>query len=337
MTNTPPAQGVILTDDLLLDTLPGGAVSRLSVALVEDGLGRPIRVPVLVAKGARPGPVVGLTAAVHGNELNGIALLHRLFDSLDVNALAGTVVGVLVVNVPGLHLQQRAFSTGEDLNHVFPGRPDGTAAQVYVHHFLSRIVRSFDVLLDLHTASFGRVNSLYVRADMTEPRAARMAYELRPEIVVHSPPADSSLRGAVAALGVPAVTLEIGNPQRFHRDYVGRSLAGVRAVLRDLGMIRRRLLKPAPEPVICASSFWIYTDAGGLLEVAPPVTAAVGAGETIGVLRNVYGDVIRTFVAPQDGVVVGRSVNPVGLSGARILHLGIPAPAGHPFLTRSDI
>ncbi|GEM_PF-1502327 len=146
-------------EHLDLEALPVAQTTRLSVELVQDGLGRPIRVPVLVARGRHPGPVVGLTAAVHGNELNGIPLLHRLFASLEHRSMRGTVVGVLVVNVPGLHLNQRAFSTGEDLNHAFPGRSDGTEAQVYVHALMDQRhpdrpaplrARGSDVLLLAH-------------------------------------------------------------------------------------------------------------------------------------------------------------------------------------------
>ena len=176
--------------DLAIESFPRGEVSRLYIDLVANGLAQDILLPLLIARGKRDGPVFGLTAAVHGNELNGIRVIHDLIHNLDIRQLSGTVVAVAVVNVPGLYRHQREFVDGSDLNHLFPGRPDGDVARVYAHRIIDRIVNRFDYLVDLHTASFGRVNSLYVRADMTHAATATMAYLQRPQIIVHNPPTD---------------------------------------------------------------------------------------------------------------------------------------------------
>ena len=122
-----------------VESLPIGQRSRLLVHLVHDALGRPVALPVLVLRGVRPGPVVGLTAALHGNELNGIPVLHRLFDRVDPQQLRGTLVGVVVVNLPGYLSRQRLLEPRFDLNHLFPGNDQGNAAQVYAARFLDRI------------------------------------------------------------------------------------------------------------------------------------------------------------------------------------------------------
>ena len=80
---------------------------------------------------------------------------------------------------------------------------------------------------------------------------------------------------------------------------------------------------------------WMYADRGGLLEVLPRPTELVSRDERVAVLRNAFGDIIREYHAPQDGVVIGKSVNPVGQTGARILHLGIPTSPEHGFQRRA--
>lgn len=316
-----------MVDELDLDELPQGKIHRLRVLMVHNGLSRSIRVPVLVARGDKPGPVFGLTAALHGNELNGIPVIHRLFDSLDPGTMRGSVVAVVVANVPGYLLHQRAYSEGSDLNHLFPGKANGNASQVYAHRLLHRVVNRFSYLVDLHTASFGRVNSLYVRADMTNQLTAQMAQLLRPQIIVHNPPSDHTLRGAAEDLNIPAITAEIGNPSRFHRDFIKRSLAGLRSILGHVGILGRRTAAPSATPVLCSDSAWLYTDHGGLLEVFPDVTDVVEKGQLIARLSNAFGDVVREYHAPSRGVVIGKSVDPVSETGARILHLGqIAAP-----------
>lgn len=337
MTSPPPAfPGAILTDQLDLEGLPRERLSRLRFELAHDGLGRPLRLPILVARGRTDGPVFGITAAVHGNELNGIPVIHGLLDGLNLSTLRGTVVAVVAVNVPGVLARQREFADGKDLNHIFPGRPDGSVSEVFAHRFLDRVVRHLDLLVDLHTASFGRVNSLYVRADMTDPNTAQMAYLQRPQIIVHNPPADKTLRGAAQGMGIPAITVEIGNPHRFQRDYIKRSKAGLRAVLAQAGMVPMRAFRPGDPPLLCLRSSWLYTDYGGLLEVYPSVVDQVRQGEIIGRLTNVYGDVVREFEAPVDGVIVGKSVDPIAETGARIAHIGVLAPEEHPFRHRND-
>ena len=293
-------------------------------------MGRPIRVPLLVARGKRPGPVFGLTAALHGNELNGIPVLHRLFAELPTEKLRGTVVGVIVANVPGYLRHQREFNDGGDLNHLFPGKANGNLGQLWAHRLLDRIVSRFDYFVDLHTASFGRVNCFYIRADMSNDVTSRMARLSRPEIVLHNPPSDRTLRGAADELGIPAITLEIGNPHRFQERYIKRARSGVRALLGEFGLLSKRRVPDIAPPLTCSHSNWIFTDRGGLLRVFPDITDHVAAGELIAVQTNIFGDVIREYHAPEAGVVIGRSVDPVGQSGARILHLGIPATADIP-------
>lgn len=327
-----------VVQELDVESLPPGRLHRLEVDIVTDDLGRQTRLPVVVARGQKPGPVFGLTAGVHGNEINGIPVIHRLMEKLELTRLKGTVAAVIVVNTPGFLRHQREFRDGTDLNHIFPGKEPGNEARVFVHRFFDRIARRFDYLLDLHTASFGRVNSLYVRADMTNEQTARMAYLQRPQIIVHNPASDYTLRGAAMDAGIPAITLEIGNPQRFQKDYIKNSLVGVRAVLGDLGLTPKRKLALGASPVICDRSFWMYTDHGGLLDVYPSVTDLVFAGDIVARLHNIFGDVVAEYAAPVDGIVIGKSVNPVGGAGARVLHLGVRAPdGGREFLDRESV
>lgn len=301
----------------------------MTIEIVADGLANDTLLPVLVARGRRPGPVFGLSAAVHGNELNGIRVIHDVFQRLDVTTLRGTVVGIVAVNLPGLHAHEREIYRQFDLNRVFPGHPNGNVAQVYATRLLDRVIGCFDYLVDLHTASFGRVNSLYVRADLNNEVTRRMAIRQRPQIILHSRASDHTLRGAAMERGIPAITVEVGDPQRFQTRYVKLARAGIWDVLADAKMIPKKARPDAGDPILCASSKWIYTDRGGLLEVLPDVATRVEKGELIARQKNAFGDEIREYFAPYSGVVIGKSVNPVGPTGSRVLHLGQEMPPEH--------
>jgi hypothetical protein len=179
----PPA---VIRDQLVIEEFPVGQISTAWINMVKQGLSEWIRIPVIVARGLEPGPVVGITAVVHGNELNGVPCIHRVISDIDVKSLKGTVVAVPCVNVPGYLSFKREFSDGKDLNRYFPGKLGGTASQVYNYNFFNKIVTQFQYLIDMHTASFGRVNSYYVRSDMNDPVSSVFAKLQQPQIILHN-------------------------------------------------------------------------------------------------------------------------------------------------------
>mgnify|MGYP005725745905 FL=1 len=120
--------------------IPKNTINYYWLTLITDGLGNPINIPVMVAKGEKDGPILGLTAALHGNELNGISVIQRLFRELDINDLSGTVVGIPVVNIPSFIRKKRRFNDGVDLNHIMPGKKDGNVSNVYAYRFVNKII-----------------------------------------------------------------------------------------------------------------------------------------------------------------------------------------------------
>ena len=314
----------IIIDRLILEKIPPGTKQKFHLHIVTDGMGMPIYLPVMVAKGALPGEVLGLTAALHGNEVNGIPVIHRLFRELDVRSLKGTVVGVQVANVPSLLRRTRRFLDGSDLNHLMPGKPQGNVSQVYAWRLVDRVVRHFNYLIDLHTASSGRINSYYIRADMINPITRQLAILQNPQIILHNPPSDGTLRGTANELGIPAITLEVGDPYTFQRGMIRDGLTGIHNVLHYLGISASHIDQPHEPPVICKNSTWLYSDDGGFLSVMPAVGSMVKKGQPFARLVNVFGDLIKEYAAPADGVVIGKEVNPVNQTGGRMMHLGIP-------------
>ncbi len=308
-----------------INKVPKGTIQRFWLSVIADGMGKPVHVPVIIARGNLDGPVLGVTAAVRGNEINGIPVIQRLFREIQLDQLRGVLVGVPVMNMPSLLLRQRAFIDGADLNRVMPGREGGTVSQVYAYRIVDRIIRYFDYLLDLHTASFGRVNAHYIRADMDDPICRQMALLQNAQVIVHNLANDGSLRGAADSLGIYGITLEVGSPHTFQKGFIRSGLTGIHNLMHYLDMIPGEIEKPEHEPYICKSSYWLYSDSGGILTVTPNIGDMIYKGEAIATLRNIFGDVTKTYYAPEDGIVIGRSIDPINQTGGRILHLGILA------------
>ena len=316
-------ENVPMINDFNIEDTPRGTTKHYWLKIISDGFSNPICIPLMVMRGMEDGPVLGVTAAVHGNELNGISVIQRLFNEVSVEELSGTIVGVPVVNVPAFMRKKRRFNDGVDINHIMPGIEDGNISQVYAYRFIQRLVKHIDYLLDLHTASTGRINSYYIRADMDLPKVKKMALLQNADIIVHNPPSDGTLRGAADDMDIPAITLEVGNPSTFQKKLIRSGVDGIHNVLCDLGMIDDEIITLEKETVICQKSIWVYTDCGGLLTIPVQLRQMVKKGELIASLRDIFGNKIREYLAPHDGIVIGKSVSPVNQTGGRILHLGI--------------
>jgi predicted deacylase len=306
-----------------LDDTPKASIKYHWLEIITDGMSNPVSIPLIVARGAYDGPILGLTAAVHGNEINGVQVIQRLFTEIDVNELKGTIIGVPVVNVPSFLLRKRRFNDGVDLNHIMPGKKDGNLSQIYAYRFFNKLVKNFDYLLDLHTASFGRVNSYYIRADMNHPVTKELALIQNADIIVHNPPLDGTLRGAADAIDIPAITMEVGSPNTFQKRMIKGGVEGIHNVLYYLKMMDVELIIAKKETVLCERSYWLYTDLGGLLSLRVELLDMVTKGQPIGIIKDIFGQHLEEYYAPESGIVIGKSVSPVNQTGGRILHLGI--------------
>jgi len=306
-----------------LEDTPKQSISKYWIKIISDGMGQPICVPIMVARGKTDTPVLGLTAAIHGNELNGIPVIQRLFNEIDVEDLNGVIVGIPVANIPSFIRKQRRFNDGVDLNHIMPGKEKGRLSEVYAYRLVDRIIKHFDFLLDLHTASHGRINSYYIRADMSHEATSQMALLHNAQIIVHNPPSDGTLRGAVEEMNIPAITLEVGNPNTFQKKLIKGGVVGVHNVLSYLKMTDDEIEPPKAPAVICKKSYWIYTERGGLLTIHVGLMDKLKKGDSIATIRDVFGNILEEYHAPEDGIVIGKSISPVNQTGGRILHLGI--------------
>lgn len=306
-----------------LEDTPPQTICHYWLNIITDGMNSPIQIPIIVARGRQDSPVLGLTAAVHGNELNGIPVIQRLIKEIDVTQLDGSIVAIPIVNIPSFNRRKRRFNDGVDLNHIMPGKKDGNISQIYAYRFFHRLAVNFDYLLDLHTASQGRINSYYVRADMDHEVTRKLALLQNAQIIVHNPPSDGTLRGAADEINIPAITLEVGNPNTFQKKMIKSGIIGVHNVLSYLKMTDDVVIEPEVPTVLCERSYWIYTDVGGLLTVHAQLMDKVKKGDLLASMRDVFGNIVREYLAPEDGIIIGKSVSPVNQTGGRILHLGI--------------
>ncbi len=313
------------SEDFNLEELKRGQIHRLNIHIQKNALGIPWKIPLLVARGHVSGPTVGICAAIHGNELNGIPTIFKLFDLINPKELKGTLVAAPVVNIPGFLAGQREFSDKKDLNRVMPGKEKGTSSDMYAFHFAHKIIKKFDYLLDLHTAGAGKINSLYVRADLSNEMCKKMALLQNPQIILNKYDEKGTLRAWANGQQIPTITIEIGNPSRFQHDLIDSTLEGILNLMKHLKMMKGKVPHESDlaQIVTCRKSYWVSTYTGGIIDVLPQLTERVQKNQIIARVYDVFGRIQDEIIAPENGIVIGKNTNPVCESGTRILHLGI--------------
>jgi predicted deacylase len=274
-----------------------------------------------------------LTAAVHGDELNGVSIIHHLAfgadhlmvtedDHIDVDELAGTVLCVPVVNVEGMILQSRHTPDGRDLNRLFPGKDRGNQAQRIAAALFEKCVRRADYLIDLHTAPQTRTNVPHVRADFDRPECKALARAFGTEIVLHSTGVPGTLRRAAADAGVAAILMESGTSHRFESGTVQVGVRGILNAMAHLGMLKRKPVRPAWR-LLVRRSRWIRAADGGLLHTMVNGGDLVRKGERIATVTDPVGSRKANIISPVTGLVLGLATTPLVRAGDPIANVVI--------------
>jgi hypothetical protein len=307
---------------LLGGEVPPGTYRRLSWSATELFEGIPVSTPVLAVKGKLPGPALCLTAAVHGDELNGIEMVRRVMHDLDPQKLSGTVIGVPIVNLQGFRGGSRYLPDRRDLNRYFPGNPNGSAASRIAYSFFTEVIRHCDALIDLHTGSFERANLPQLRADLRNPDVVTLTHGFGATVILHSEPETGTLRYAASRIGIPAVTLEAGGPSELELKEVMHGVKGIETLLNTLGMVRKTRLLGDPEPVYYRS-VWVRADRGGILLADVGLGSTVRRGDLLGTITDPMNNSSTNLYAPFSGRVIGMARNQVVMPGFAAFHVGI--------------
>lgn len=300
-----------------------GTTTRLAWSPDQSFEGIATPTPVLVVSGVNPGPTLCLTAAVHGDELNGIETVRRVMYALKAESLSGTVIGVPIVNLPGFHRGSRYLPDRRDLNRYFPGNPEGSSAARIAHSFFREVISHCDALVDLHTGSFHRINLPQLRADLRQPEIVKLTQGFGATAVLHSVGAPGTLRRAATDNGIPALTLEAGGSVHLEEKAVSHGVKGIQTLLTSLEMHKKISLWGAPEPVYYQSR-WVRADRGGILFSKIKLGTRVDKGDLLGTVTDPITNVRSKIIAPYKGRILGMAMNQVIQPGFAAYRIGIP-------------
>lgn len=300
--------------------IPPGKRKQLKLKVSESFVSFPTYIPLTVFNGSKPGPKVLITAAIHGDELNGIEIVRKLIFGLDVRDISGVLVCVPVVNIYGFQNASRYLHEGKDLNRFFPGDPDKWAQWRYAFTIFNELVTKCDYVIDLHTAAEGRVNLPHIRAKMSDPNVERIARAFGTTVIMDRDGAEGTLRRSATEYGIPTITYEAGESRKFQKKVAEKGLDGVKNVLKELGMLEGDK-NQSPFQIVMKSATWIRAGKGGILSINTRPGKIVRKGREIATNTNPFGEEVESITAPFNGIVIGIATAPTVTPGQGVCHL----------------
>ncbi len=262
-----------------------------------------------------------LNAAIHGDELNGIPVIHRVVRSIDPKTLAGTILCVPVVNVFGLINGSRYLPDRRDLNRSFPGSKRGSLAAQLAHLFMEQVVQRCEFGIDLHTGSDGRTNLSQIRCNIDDAKTREAASEFGAPVVLHAGLRDGSLRAAASELGIRMLVYETGEAFRFDRMGVNLGVDGVLRVISWLGMIDDEPPSKPSESFVSRKSGWVRARRSGFCELAVELGQRVEIGDDVAVIIDATGVGRNVVQANRSGIVIGHLSSALVHRGDAVAHI----------------
>ncbi len=301
-----------------------GESGRIDLPVGELYTHEPFYMPVQVIHGKRSGPTLFLSAAIHGDELNGIEIIRRVLALPMIRRLSGTLLAVPVVNVLGVFQQSRYLPDRRDLNRSFPGSPKGSLAARLAHLFMKEIVRHSTHGIDLHTGALHRSNLPQIRADLDHAETARLALAFGAPVALNASLRPGSLRDSAASMGIPILLYEAGEALRFDEVSIRVGVKGIISAMRELKMLapRRAHNKPPPEPFVARSSSWVRAPGSGVFRAAVTLGSRVVKDQPLGTISDPFGDHDEEVTAGFSGIVIGRTNIPLVHEGEALFHIG---------------
>ncbi|MBT8084860.1 MAG: succinylglutamate desuccinylase/aspartoacylase family protein [Woeseia sp.] len=310
------------SDFKIFDTVvAAGSRGNVNIPVADLYTSTSLHMPVQVINGKRSGPVLFVSAAVHGDELNGVEIVRRLLRLKTISSMRGTLIAVPIVNVHGFLDQSRYLPDRRDLNRSFPGSAKGSIAARLANIFLKEVVKRSDYGIDLHTGAIDRSNLPQIRANLDDKTTMELAKVFGVPVIINASVRDGSLRGCAADMGKPVLTYEAGEALRFEEVSIRAGLKGILNVMRNIGMLQTKSSKSPRPPVVARSTTWIRSPSSGIVSGKVKLGASIREGQRLAVVSDPLGTNQEEVLARFDGIVIGRSNLPLAHEGDALFNI----------------
>jgi uncharacterized protein len=317
---------------------PGGWQKQL-IPFEEDAAQRSWLLPYLFAHGNAPGPKIAIIAAIHGDELNGVRILHELCAYLETTEIAGSICLVPVANLMGYANHSRYLPDRRDLNRMFPGLADGSEGARLAYFIWKNFVAQADYIIDLHSGSYNRWNFPHLRGNMKDEAMLKWARNLPGQVILSSAGVAGSLRKEAGKVGKSVFLIEAGETARFENDVLQ---IGVRLMLQILVSVEAiapvvltefeaqmpaadELVRVRPKstrgPGYYGKALWQRSTHAGLFMPQVKPGDRVSAGQPLGFITDLFGDRRAEIFCQKNGFILGMHLHPQVVPGRALFHI----------------
>ncbi|MBT4921511.1 MAG: succinylglutamate desuccinylase/aspartoacylase family protein [Rickettsiales bacterium] len=277
--------------------------------------------PVEVIRGKKPGPTLFVSAAIHGDEINGVEVARRLLGIKLINSIKGTLIVVPIVNVFGFNNKSRYLPDRRDLNRCFPGSEKGSLASNIAYQFMKEIVSKSTHGIDLHTGAIHRSNLPQIRACLSDPETKQLAHAFNTPVIVNSDLKDGSLREAAKNLKIPMLLFEGGEALRYNENVIKFAFQGIISVMREIGMLRPLINKRKKDTFIAKASYWARATNSGILLTKKHLGDLVEENEVLGIITDPFGINKFEIISRKAGIIIGIVQMPLVNEGDASFHI----------------
>ncbi len=277
---------------------------------------------VHVYRSAKPGPVVGLLAGVHGDEINSVEILRRVISGGMLEKLErGSVLVIPVLNVYGFNNYSRDVPDGKDVNRSFPGSAKGSLASRVARLFTRHILPHIDFAIDFHTGGNSNYNYPQIRYTAGHGASRTLAEQFAAPFLIAARPIAHSLRKTALAAGKPVIVFEGGENLRYDGLSIEQGMAGIRRVLHAHAMLDNAP-PPTHTPVHLSKTTWVRASRPGMFRWTKPSGQPVRKGEPLGLINDPFGESEYPVVASRDGYLIGHNNATIAGQGDALFHIG---------------
>ena len=281
-----------------------------------------MKMPIVVVRGKEDGPTLFVSAAIHGDEINGVDIVRRLLKHPSLNTIHGTLIAIPIVNVFGFNDKSRYLPDRRDLNRSFPGEEHGPLASQIAYMFRTEIVAKATHGIDLHTGAIHRRNLPQIRADFSNPKNMELAKAFGTKVILNASARDGSLREMVGEQKIPVLLYEAGTALRFDHQASEVGVRGIINVMHAIGMLPTPCVTCSDDDLFIAqSTHWVRSPISGIFITQKHLGERVVKGDVIGCITNPFGDYEHPIHSPYDGIIIGNSILPLANEGDGLYHI----------------
>lgn len=261
-------------------------------------------IPLTVIRGAKPGPTLAILAGLSGTDYSPITAAQHLANSLNPAELSGTLVIVLVANIPAF-LDRSIYST---LLHTFPGKPDGTTTEKLAHALTTQILAKADAVVILQAGGANTMLAPHVFQFTTgdpkqDAKMAAMAMAFGINYIVTAKPSAASPEAVVLAHAKPVIKVVCGSFGMTDTRTVDSMTKGSLAMLNMFEMIKDNPGRTR-SPVFFDRLTTVESPRTGQLSAYIQRGQDVHKGDPIFGVSGYNGKNPQIITAPVDGIMI---------------------------------